>query len=192
MRNRWDETWHRLRDWTNGQGPSERLACQILLEEGFEGLDPSHPLGGPDGGKDAVCYKGEKKWIMACYFARGEKDFSTIKAKFLDDLEGVPKNRGSGFAFVTNQELRLAERKQLETAANVEVELYHLERITNLLDRPAMAQVRSQFLGIDYDRSALVLYERRIESLSKLWEAWTEARTVEAAPSAWLGLQHPV
>jgi hypothetical protein len=54
---RWDETWHRLRDWTNGQGPSERLAAQILLNEGFTAFDPSHPLGGKDGGKDAICMK---------------------------------------------------------------------------------------------------------------------------------------
>ena len=30
MSSRWDETWCRLRDWTNGQGPSERLAAQFL------------------------------------------------------------------------------------------------------------------------------------------------------------------
>ena len=49
MSARWDETWHRLREWTSGQGPSERLAAQILMEDGFTGLDPSHPLGGKDG-----------------------------------------------------------------------------------------------------------------------------------------------
>jgi hypothetical protein len=34
---RTDETWHRLREWTNGQAPSERLASQILAHEGFVG-----------------------------------------------------------------------------------------------------------------------------------------------------------
>ena len=53
MTKRWDETWHRLREWTNGQGPSERLSAQLLLSQGFTDLDPSHPLGGKDGGKDA-------------------------------------------------------------------------------------------------------------------------------------------
>jgi hypothetical protein len=28
----WDETWHRLREWTAGQGPSERLAALLLVE----------------------------------------------------------------------------------------------------------------------------------------------------------------
>jgi hypothetical protein len=28
---RWDETWHRLLEWTSGQGPAERLAAQVHL-----------------------------------------------------------------------------------------------------------------------------------------------------------------
>ena len=72
---RWDETWHRLREWTNGQTRSERLAAQILISEGFKGLDPSHPLGGADGGKYAICSYGEDEWIMAVYFACGKKRF---------------------------------------------------------------------------------------------------------------------
>lgn len=81
MNYRWDETWHRLREWTNGQAPSERLAAQILLHEGYKSLDPSHPLGGKDGGKDAICQKGNQKWLMAVYFPRGQQDFNEIKKK---------------------------------------------------------------------------------------------------------------
>jgi hypothetical protein len=88
LTNRWDETWHRLRDWTNGQAPSERLAAQILLHEGYKGLDPSHPLGGKDGKKDAVCQKDGQQWLMAVYFPRGQQSFKVIKKKFLDDLRG--------------------------------------------------------------------------------------------------------
>jgi hypothetical protein len=39
-----------LREWKNGQAPSERLAVQILLFNGYEDVDPGHPLGGQDGG----------------------------------------------------------------------------------------------------------------------------------------------
>ena len=109
MTYRWDETWHRLREWTNGQAPSERLAAQILLHEDYKNLDPSHPLGGKDGGKDAVCQKGDQKWLMAVYFPRGQQDFKEIEKKFLDDLKGVKTNTADALAFVTNQELRLAE-----------------------------------------------------------------------------------
>ncbi len=101
---RWDETWHRLREWTNGQGPSERLAAQILVSEGYRDLDPSHPLGGPDGGKDATCTKDGEKWIMAVYFPRGQQTLATIKDKLLNDADGVTRNGAEGLAFVTNQE----------------------------------------------------------------------------------------
>jgi hypothetical protein len=163
MTSRWDETWHRLRDWTNGQAPSERLAAQILLSEDFTGLDPSHPLGGKDGTKDAVAQKDDKRWLMAVYFPRLQQSFKHIKRKFRDDLAGVASNKADAMAFVTNQELKLAEREALRKAAEpVPVELYHLERITTILDAPAMASVRKQFLGIDFSGADLV---REVESL---------------------------
>jgi len=150
MSERWDETWHRLREWTNGQGPSERLAAQILLEEGFTGLDPSHPLGGKDGGKDALCYRTDRPWIMAVYFPRGQKSFPKIKKKFENDLNAARSLNADGIAFVTNQELTLRQRKTLiDSATGILSELYHLERITAILDSPRNASVRKQFLEID-------------------------------------------
>lgn len=149
MTNRWDETWHRLREWTNGQAPSERLAAQILIDQGFDDIDPSHPLGGKDGGKDALSSKQGKKWIMAVYFPRGQKDFAEIRTKFEADLPGALKNEASGIAFVTNQEIRLAEREELHRLAGaIELDLFHLERVTVTLDKPSMAGIRHQFLGI--------------------------------------------
>jgi len=114
---RWDETWHRLREWTNGQTRSERLAAQILINEGFKGLDPSHPLGGPDKGKDAICYLGEDKWVMAVYFARGEKKIFEIKKKLQNDISVALKHQPCGLVFVTNQELELKERQEFEKIA---------------------------------------------------------------------------
>lgn len=174
MSNRWDETWHRLREWTNGQAPSERLAAQILLEESYEGFDPSHPLGGKDGTKDAVCYKNHERWIMAVYFPRGQQEFKPIRKKFEEDLEGVSKNFAVGMAFVTNQELRLSEREELKTlAGSTKVDLFHLERTTTLLDRPSMAGVRKQFLSIDFSldtvqeavKAEVAILQKRLEAL---------------------------
>ena len=65
------ETWHRLREWDKGQSESERLAARLLPLEGFVRIDPSHPLGGPDGGKDIVCKRDAKTWIVAAYSPRG-------------------------------------------------------------------------------------------------------------------------
>ncbi len=147
---RWDETWHRLLQWTNGQAQSERLAHQILLHQGFENLDPSHPLGGRDGGRDAVAQKDGKRWVVGIYFPRGQRSFAEIERKFRDDLRDARRSEPFGFAFVTNQELRLAERDNLtEIALPQTAGLYHLERLTTILDSPSMVAVRKQFLGID-------------------------------------------
>lgn len=147
---RWDETWHRLREWTNGQAPSERLAAQILIREGFKELDPSHPLGGTDGGRDAICTYNEDMWVMAVYFPRGKKKISEIKAKLRDDVMSASKHNPVGIAFVTNQELTLTQRQQLRKIASpYNLEVFHLERITSILDSPQMAGVRKQFLGIE-------------------------------------------
>ncbi|MBC6463418.1 tetratricopeptide repeat protein [Actinomadura sp. HBU206391] len=149
MAERWDETWHRLLVWTSGQAPSERLAAQILLGDGFSRLDPSHPLGGPDGKKDAIMQRDGRKWIMAVYFPRGQQAFKAIRSKFVSDAAGVSANSADGIAFVTNQELSLAERKELCSRTQSACEIYHLERIVTILDQPAMATVRAQYLGID-------------------------------------------
>ena len=147
---RWDETWHRLREWTNGQTPSERLAAQILISEGFKGIDPSHPLGGSDGGKDAICSYDEEKWVMAVYFPRGKKKIFEIKKKLQDDILVALKHEPYGIAFVTNQELTLSQRQEFKKIAEpLKLEIFHLERITSILDSPSMAGVRKQFLGIE-------------------------------------------
>ncbi len=158
MTTRPDETWHRLLNWTSGQASSERLAAQILLAAGYTDLIPSHPLGGKDGGKDATCRKDGVAWIMAVYFPRGQKSFREIRNKFTADLAGVANglanNNAAGIAFVTNQELTLAERAKLEKCCKgIRCELYELERINAILERHAMASVREQFLYIAADAS---------------------------------------
>jgi len=146
--NRPDETWHRLLSWTYGQAPSERLAAQILIHEKYENLDPIHPLGGKDGTKDAVCNKEDKKWVMAVYFPRNQQSFTEINRKFKEDAKGVTKNSADGMVFVTNQELKLSERKKLGDLVNFPVHIYHLERITVILDTPSMANVREKYIYI--------------------------------------------
>lgn len=148
---RFDETWHLLLEWTLGQAPSERMSALILDEEGFESIDPSHPLGGKDGGADALTLKAGEPWVMAVYFPRGQQSFKDITAKLVSDVEKAKSKdpKPAGVAFVTNQELRLAEREELaKVGGDTAVELCHLERITSILDRPHMAGVREQFLGI--------------------------------------------
>lgn len=169
-RNEGHETWERLKNWARGQTASERLAAQLLRADGFTSIDPSHPLGGQDGLKDALCMKDDIKWIAAAYFPRGQKGFTNIKKKFSEDLLGVKENDADGLAFVTNQELKLSERKKLlEIAKPYRTELFHLERISFLLDSPQCYGIRLEFLDIEMTKEEqLAFIASRDEIIIKL------------------------
>ena len=72
-----DETYHRLLFWTYGQ-LSERLAGHCSPPRATQ-VDPSHPLGGPDHGADAMCLKDGKKWVMASLFVYRPHTFNEIR-----------------------------------------------------------------------------------------------------------------
>ena len=154
-----DETWRALLDWTKAQKASERLAAAILHSEGYEDIDPSHPLGGPDGGKDFLCKKDGLTIVGAVYFPRSQQTFRDIKAKFASDVKKVKRNNANGIVFVTNQELRLGERKKLEGIDKaVTVDLYHLERFTQVLNVPKNYGIRLEYLGIDVTKEEYIAF----------------------------------
>ncbi|HPQ44476.1 MAG TPA: hypothetical protein PKZ42_09640 [Syntrophales bacterium] len=185
-----DETWARLKEWTGGQKASERLSGHIIRADGFESIDPSHPLGGRDDLKDIISKKNNKNWVCGCFFPRGQQKFSQIKKKFSDDLEGAIKHNSDGFIFVTNQEISVKEREILENQnTDKETEIYHIERITSLLNSPICYGVRLEFLDIgltkeeqlayfaERDRSVLNL-KGVIEELVHLIESSNKQKTV--------------
>lgn len=186
MPERIDETWHRLLIWTHGQAPSERLAAQVAMSEGYTSVDPSHPLGGPDGGADALMRRGGELWVLAAYFPRGQQTFGAIKSKLLSDSAGVARNGAHGLAFVTNQELTRGERDDLAAAVPHPVDLFHLERLSLVLDRPAMAGVRQRFLQIDAVSSAPAFV--RALSGYEVTDHWTGRHDEERAIRDFLGL----
>ncbi len=143
-----DETWFRLREWTRSQKDAERLSSLILSIEGYSAIDPVHPLGGPDGLKDVFCSFDNKRWIGAVYFPKGQKSYSDIKTKFMHDIQGVSTNSADGMAFITNQELTLGEREELKDK-DFEVDIFHLERITQILNKPVCYGIRLEFLDIE-------------------------------------------
>ena len=186
------ETFNRLLNWDRGQAPSERLAAIILSKEGFKGIDPSHPLGGKDGLKDMTLSFDGKRWIGAVYFPRGQQTFSDIKNKFTHDLDGIKANNAEGLAFVTNQELRLRERKMLsELALDIDVQIYHLERISSLLNTPSFYGIRMEFLEIEMSKEEQLAFfadndQRlaRIEStLERVAVGLSEYKTMTELPS---------
>lgn len=143
-----DETQHRLVEWTNGQH-SERLSAQVLLNAGYQDLDPSHPYGGKDGGRDGVCTRDGKRYVMAVYFPRGQKTFTTVKQKLLGDLATARAHEPDGMVFVTNQEISLANRAKLVALAeDIEIVVFHMEMVAAALDQPHMHSIRQQYLDI--------------------------------------------
>ena len=138
-----------LRNWRNGQTQAERLCASILHVEGFTSVDPQCPLGGPDGRKDIICKKGEIKVVAASYFPPTNQDFRSVKEKFLHDYEGVGRNGANGFAFFVNQPITPTERSDLAQLADLDLlEIFHLERITSLLDSPRGYGPRLEYLRI--------------------------------------------
>jgi hypothetical protein len=170
-----NETWFRLREWSKGQAASERLASHILRVEGFTSIDPIHPLGGKDGLRDVICERNGTRWIGACYFPRGQQTFNAIRKKFSNDLRGVAENQVEGVAFVTNQELTQAERTKLKAeAGNAEIEIFHLERITSILDSPSCYGLRLEYLDIEMSKEEQLSLIAERDSLLKDVKSNTE------------------
>jgi fido (protein-threonine AMPylation protein) len=138
-----------IRDWRSGTTQAERMCAALLHLEGYEDIDPQHPLGGPDGLKDVLCRKNGENWVAAAFFPPTQPTFKQIKDKFIHDLAGVRTNNADAMAFFVNQHLTIGEREELRLQSPAhEVELYHLERIRDLLDSPKGCGIRLEYLRI--------------------------------------------
>jgi len=155
---RGQEAWKRLLDWHDGQTSAERLASRLLNLIGYSNVDLSHPLGGPDGKKDIICKKDGKKWVVGVYFPNGQKKFKKIEEKFENDLKGVDQNDADGFVFVTNQELKISEKKDLKQKEKFDIELIHLEALASLMDAPLGYALRMEFLDIEMNKEEQLSY----------------------------------
>ena len=146
--------------WRNGPTQSERMSAEVLAAEGYVSIDPQSPLGGADGLKDVVCVKDDIKYIAAAYFPPTDKNFSEIEEKYKHDIEGVEKNKASGFVFFVNKQLSQGERYTLinygKEIGVQNVELYHVERIRAVLDSPKGYGIRGRYLSIIITREELV------------------------------------
>ena len=154
-----------LKEWRFGSIQAERLCAGILSIEGFEGVDPQCPLGGPDGLKDIICYKDGLRLVSACFFPPTQQDYGAIKTKFLSDVSGVKKNEADGFIFFTNQRLSPSERTDLVKIATCKItEIYHIERIRLVLDSPKGYGLRLEYLRIPMTESEQVGFFDQLKS----------------------------
>lgn len=157
------DTFDALRTWDSGATNAELLCAQIVNFEGYSDIDPSHPFGGPDGTKDLVFRKDGITFVGAVYFPKSQKSFSEIKKKFVEDFAGVKKNKAQGIIFLTNQKLTVSEKHSLtQFDSKVITDVYHLERIAQILNYPANYGIRQEFLEISMTQEELVaLYKQR-------------------------------
>ena len=122
--------------------------------------------------------------MVGCYFPTSQKDFRDIQGKFADDFEGVAKHSADGFVFVTNQKITPGERVKL-IEANTGSEIYHGERVCNLLDSPSGYGIRLEFLDIELSKEDQISFldkhlslesrfaelNEKIDSLTKITNA---------------------
>ena len=66
-------------------------------------------------------------------------------------MEGVYRNGAKGIAFITNQELE-------ETDEALDVRIYHLERIANILNMLKMYGIRLEYLEIEMTKEEQLAY----------------------------------
>jgi predicted ATP-binding protein involved in virulence len=141
-----DETWHRLLNWNLGQARLERLAEELLFDQGFAKLATNNTVSESKPNGMPIFSKDSKQWLMALHFVQGEQEFSALKIKFAVELATAAKHGAAGFVFITNQELSLRQREELhKLSGTTMVELFHLERIASILDQAHMTQVFPTF-----------------------------------------------
>lgn len=157
-----------LENWRAGSTQAERLSTELLGLSGFKDVQPQAPLGGPDDRKDILCAKAGKTYVAAVYFPTSNKRFTSIKNKFLNDLEGPKRHNRDGIVFVTNQRLTEGNHNTLAgIALEVGKECFILdrERIRASLDAPEGYGVRAAFLGIPMtleEQLAFFVHERNV------------------------------
>lgn len=169
-----NNTYQILINWDKGQAFAERMAAKILGIEGYSAIDPQNPVGGPDGTKDIICSKNDKKYVVGCYFPNGQKDYSSISKKFNNDFAGVGKNKADGFVFVTNQKITPGERISL-CKGHTDSTIFHGEKIVGVLDSPKGYGVRLEYLGSELTKEEQISF---LNSHLDLKESYEEIKSL--------------
>lgn len=168
------ETETTLSTWRHGQTQAERLCADILGVEGYLNVNPQCPLGGPDGQKDILCLKGTVPHVAACFFPPTHQSDADVRAKFLSDAKGARHHGRPGFTFLTNQFISPSQRERLYKLAisngYSDVEIFHLERLRVILDKPVSMGLRSEYLRIEPSKGEMIGFFSGFKDLVKLRE----------------------
>jgi hypothetical protein len=156
------ETDERLKSYLDTNQLHREQMCLSLLaiDKRFTNVQPRHPRGGPDGGRDIVAtFKGAMKALGAIGFVNQANDSNPHKTKaknkFNSDLEAALRAEPGlqAFVFFTNVSLTASEKQELVGAANTKgighCEIFDRERMRIALDGADGLAIRFQFLSIN-------------------------------------------
>lgn len=155
------ETDERLKSYLDThQLARERLCLAVLaIDKRFTEVNPRHPRGGPDGGRDIeAVFRQEQRVFGAVGFVNQANDSDEqkkiIRRKFGDDLKSAlaAAPKPEVFVFLTNVNLTISEKDELVRKAKAKrlghAEIFDRERIRIALDSPDGFAARFQYLGI--------------------------------------------
>ena len=135
--------------------------ADLLGVEGYDNIQPIHPMGGRDNKRDIRCWQAGIKFVCACYFppTAAHLKFKDVKKKFKADIKGVTNDGAQGYVFATNVPLTDGQRDDLMKWGLKKcshVVLYEIERIRVLLDKPIACALRHRYLGIEITAEAQI------------------------------------
>ncbi|MCM3294178.1 hypothetical protein M3661_29205 [Paenibacillus sp. MER 180] len=155
------QTDERLKSYLDTNQLHREQMCRAILaiDKRFTDVQPRHPRGGPDGGRDIeAIYRESQLTFGAVGFVNqandSEEQKKKIKEKFDSDLSSAVSsdNRPSGFVFFTNINLTIGEKELLIDKAKKKqilfCEILDRERLRITLDSPDGFAIRFQYLSI--------------------------------------------
>ncbi len=155
------ETDERLKSYLDTNQLSREQLCQavLALDKRFTDVEPRHPRGGPDGGRDLqALFNREHLAFAAVGFLNQANDSSEQKrravSKFEDDLAAAVSSEPAPrvFVFFTNTNLTVGEKdaciEKAKKAGLFHSEIFDRERIRIHLDSADGLAARFQYLGM--------------------------------------------
>jgi hypothetical protein len=144
---------------TNQLAREQLCLAVISIDKRFTEVRPRHPRGGPDGARDIQALFRESQVAFAAVGFLNQANDSDehrerVMAKFEEDLDAATavEPQLKVFVFLTNVNLRLSEKSELEGSARkrgiTQCEIMDRERIRITLDSPDGLAARYQYLGI--------------------------------------------
>lgn len=155
------QTDERLKSYLDTNQLHREQMCRAVLaiDKRFSDVQPRHPRGGPDGGRDieAVFRHGQRAFGAVGFVNQAndsDEQKRKIKGKFSSDLQSAvsAEPKPDVFVFFTNISLTIGEKDTLvadaKAAKFIYCDIFDRERIRIILDNADGFSIRFQYLGL--------------------------------------------